>query len=279
MLLNSAQAAIARRQEKRGTSADLGAERESVVRGKIMDSAQAAIARRQQKRGISAGLPAERESVVRGRLKSTLVAAAACVGMALCANAQQLPTKVGVINVQGAIVGTKDGQKASQELQTKFNPKKKEFDTRQSEIAQLQDQYNKGGTVMSEDKRNQLARDIDEKKKRLERDMQDANEELQGEQQRILGGLGQRMMAVIEKYAKDNGYTVVLDDSSPNTPLLYASSSVDITQDIIQLYDKTSSNGGPVTPSASTPGSRPNAVPGATVRTPGTIAPGTTPHQ
>ncbi len=245
----------------------------------FMNSAQAAIARRQKKTGTLADLGADRGSVVRGKFRSSFVAAAAYVWMAMGANAQQLPTKVGVINVQGAIVGTKDGQKASQELQTKFNPKKKEFDTRQSEIAQLQDQYNKGGTVMSEDKRNQLARDIDEKKKRLERDMQDANEELQGEQQRILGGLGQRMMAVIEKYAKDNGYTVVLDDSSPNTPLLYASSSVDITQDIIQLYDKTSSNGGPVTPSAAAPGAHPNAVPGATVRTPGTVSPGTIPHQ
>jgi outer membrane protein len=200
--------------------------------------------------------------------------------MAMGAYAQQAATKVGVISIQGAIVGTKDGQKASQELETKFNPKKKEFDARQGEIGQLQDQYNKGGTVMSEDKRNQLARDIDEKKKRLERDMQDANEELQAAQQRVLQGLGQRMMAVVEKYAKDNGYTMILDDSNPNTPLIYASSGIDITQDIIQLYDKTSSNGGPMTPSASTPGSpRNNAVPGAGIRTPGTVAPGTTPHQ
>ena len=110
---------------------------------------------------------------------------------------------------------------------------------------------------MSEDKRNQLARDIDEKKKRLERDMQDAQEELQGEQQKILQSLGQRMMAVIEKYAKDNGYTMILDVSNPNTPVLYASSGIDITQDIVSLYDKTTANGAPATapaPGAPKPG-------------------------
>jgi outer membrane protein len=185
-------------------------------------------------------------------MRSSLVSAAALVCFAFGAYAQA-PAKVGVISVQGAIIGTKDGQKASQELDAKFSPKKKEFDARQAEIAQLQDQYNKGGTVMAEDKRNQLARDIDEKKKRLERDMQDAQEELQNEQQKLLQSLGQRMMAVIEKYAKDNGYTMILDVSNPNTPVLYASSAIDITQDIISLYDKTSSNGGPT----STP-----AVPG-----------------
>ncbi len=178
----------------------------------------------------------------------------------------QAPAKVGVISIQGAIVGTKDGQKASQQLDAKFTPRKKDFDTRQSELAQLQDQYSKGGNLMSEDKRNQLARDIDEKKKRLERDMQDANEELQGEQQRVLQGLGQRMIALIEKYAKDNGYTMVLDDSSPNTPLVYASSAIDITQDIIQLYDKTSANGGPAM-APGTPAAKPSA-PGAGTRPP-----------
>src|ERR1700728_4498710 len=194
-------------------------------------------------------------------MRSSLISAAALLCLAWGAYAQQTPAKVGVISIQGALVGTKDGQKASQELDTKFMPKKKEFDTRQSEIAQMQDQFNKGGTVMSEDKRNQMARDIDEKKKRLQRDMQDAEEELQGEQQRLLQGLGQRMMAVIEKYAKDNGYTIVLNVSDPNTPVLYASSAIDITQDIISLYDKTSTNGGP----AATP-----ATPGAVAPKPST---------
>ena len=111
--------------------------------------------------------------------KNALVAGAALLCLAIGASAQTA-NKVGVISVQGAIVGTRDGQKASQELDAKFAPRKKDFDSRQSEVASLQDQFNKGGTVLSEDKRNQLARDIDEKKKRLERDMQDAQEELQG---------------------------------------------------------------------------------------------------
>jgi outer membrane protein len=209
-------------------------------------------------------------------MRSSVIPAMAVLALAFSANAQQPPPKVGVISVQGAIVGTKDGQKASQELTTKFQPKQKDIQARQAELAQLQDQYNKGGNLMNDEKRNQLARDIDEKKKRLERDVQDAQEELNAEQQRVLQGLGQRMMAVIEKYAKDNGYSMILDVSNPNTPVLYASSGIDITQDIISLYDKTSTNGGPaakpgasVTPPAGGNGNavtpRPN--PGSAVAT------------
>jgi outer membrane protein len=199
--------------------------------------------------------------------KNALVAGAALLCFAFGASAQT-SNKVGVISVQGAIVGTRDGQKASQELDAKFAPRKKDFDGRQSEVASLQDQFNKGGTVLSEDKRSQLARDIDEKKKRLERDMQDAQEELQGEQQRLLQSLGQRMMAVIEKYAKDNNYTLILDVSNPNTPVLYASSGIDITSDIISLYDKNPSPApGSATPTA--------AAPGSTAPKPGTARPAT----
>ena len=199
-------------------------------------------------------------------MRSSLISAAV-LSMAFCGFAQQPAQKVGVISVQGAIVGTKDGQKASQELQTKFAPKKKDLDSRNAEVTQMEDQLRKGGTLMSEEKRTQMERDIDEKKRRLQRDAQDAQEEWNGQQQQLLQSLGQRMMAVIEKYAKDNGYTMILDDSNPNTPLIYASSGIDITQDIIGLYDKSSASGAPI-PSAP---ARPSGA-----MTPGT--PKTTPH-
>jgi outer membrane protein len=194
---------------------------------------------------------------------------ATLVAFALNADAQQPVTKVGVISIKGAIVGTKDGQKASRELEKKVAPKQKEFESRQAEIAQLQDQFNRGSSVMADDKRNQVARDTEEKKKRLERDIQDSEEDVGNEQQKMLQSLGQRVMAVIEKYAKDNGYTLVLDVSNPNTPVLFASSSFDITQDIITLYDQTSANGGPApnvppAPKTSTQGPGSTKPPGTT---------------
>ena len=41
-----------------------------------------------------------------------------------------------------------------------------------------------------------------------------------------------------QEYAQDNGYTLILDVSSQQTPVLYAANGIDITQDIIGLYDK-----------------------------------------
>jgi len=151
---------------------------------------------------------------------------------------QATPGKVGIINIQEAIVSTKDGKKATLDLDQKFLPEQKEFETRQDEVEQLEDRYNKGGTTMTVDQRSQLARDIEEKKKRLERDMQDAEANLKAQQQQLLKSMAGRMMAVIAKYSREHGFSMILDAGNQDAPVLFAASGIDITQDVIALYDK-----------------------------------------
>jgi outer membrane protein len=160
------------------------------------------------------------------------------VGLALALPALAQNPKVGVINLQSAIVSTKDGQKAANEIQARFNPKKADLDKRQSDIAQLQNQLNQGQNTLSEDARQKLVREIDQKTKSLNRDTEDARAELDQDEQKIMNELGSRIVAVIDKYAKDNGYVMILDVSSPQTPVMFASNTIDVTRDIIELYDK-----------------------------------------
>ncbi|MGH9665626.1 MAG: OmpH family outer membrane protein, partial [Bryobacteraceae bacterium] len=98
------------------------------------------------------------------------------------------------------------------------------------------------------------------------RDLQDARADADQDEQKVLNELGQRMMVVIDKYARDHGFSVILDVSNPQTPVLYASNSVDITKDIIDLYDKNSP--GPVSSGTSSPANTGNAV-----KTPPNVAP------
>ena len=45
-------------------------------------------------------------------------------------------------------------------------------------------------------------------------------------------------MEVVEKYARDNGYSIILDNSSQNTPVIFSANGVDVSQDIIRLFDQ-----------------------------------------
>ncbi len=166
---------------------------------------------------------------------------------------QSAPTKVGVINIQSAIIGTKDGQKAAQELDAKRAPKAKEFEKRQADIRQLQDSLNRGGNAMADAAKQNLMRDIDAKTKAFNRDLEDAQAEWDQDQQKVLQELGQKIYVVIEKYAKDNAYALIVDVSSPQTPVLFASTAIDITKDIIELYDKNAPVAGSSAPSAVRP--------------------------
>ena len=165
----------------------------------------------------------------------------------------QAQAKVAVISIQNAIVSTKDGQKAAGELEAKSTPRRKVLEGKQGEIAGLKDQLQKGSSVLSETAKASLYRDIDTKTKGLNRDMEDAEAEFQQDQQKVLQQLGQRMMAIIDKYARENGYSLVLDVSSPQTPVLYASNTIDITKEIIDLYDKSAGAGASATPAAPKP--------------------------
>lgn len=175
-------------------------------------------------------------------MRSIVMSALALASVAVMAHAQAAPGqpgKVAVVTLQGAIVGTQDGKKALGELETKFGPKEKQIQQQKGEIDQLQEQMRKGSNTMAEPARAQLQRDIDDKSRRLNRDLQDAREEYEQENQRLVQSVAQRMVAVIEKYAKEHGYSMVLDRSNQNTPILYAATGVDITADVVALYNQS----------------------------------------
>jgi outer membrane protein len=169
------------------------------------------------------------------------------LGMALCAHAQAAPTKVAVIQVQTAILSTKDGQKAAAELQSRFAPKKAEIDKKGSDIAAMQDQLKKLQATGSDEVKTKLMRDIDTANTKLQRDTQDAQTDLDEEQQKIMQELGGKMMAVVEKFAQANGLAMVVDVSNPQTPVLWAAQAIDITAEIVKLYDQANPGTGTTT--------------------------------
>ena len=192
--------------------------------------------------------------------KNFVVFPSLVLAFAALANAQATtPSKIAIIHVQNAILSTKDGQKAASDLQGTFAPKKSDLDKRQQDLAALQDQLKKGSATMSDEAKTKLMRDIDAGTTRLNRETQDAQADLDEAQGKLMQELGNKMMAIVEKYATQNAFALVLDVSNPQTPVLWAASSVDITNDIVKLYDQANPAGSTVAKPASPAPSRPVA--------------------
>src|SRR5579863_2509771 len=149
-----------------------------------------------------------------------------------------VPVKVATVHVQNAILQTKDGQKAAQDLQTKFNPRRQELEKRSSDITAIQNQMRAGSATMSDAAKAKLQRDYDNNSKDFKRATDDFDAEVQQEEGKIMSDLGQKLMDVIIKYATQNGVAIVVDVSSQQSPVLWADPSIDITNEVIKLYDQ-----------------------------------------
>jgi Skp family chaperone for outer membrane proteins len=145
--------------------------------------------------------------------------------------------KVAVINIQDAILSTAEGKRAMQDLQNKYLPRQQEMQRRRQEIDQLQEQLQKQMTTLSDDEQRQMNRDLTEKQTTLQRMSQDAQSDFQYDRDTMIRTIGQKMVKVIDQYAAKNGYSLVID--SAQVPVYYAGKGVNITPEIIKLYDAT----------------------------------------
>jgi Skp family chaperone for outer membrane proteins len=148
----------------------------------------------------------------------------------------QAPTKIGTINLNAALAGTKDGKKADSEIQAKLARRQSEIQNQQREIDRMAGEIQKPGAAVPEEKQIQMESEFRERQKRLDRDKQDAQEEVRQERQSFMQNTGPKFVAVIEKYAREHGYELVLDTST-SSPVIYGASESDITADVIAAYD------------------------------------------
>jgi Skp family chaperone for outer membrane proteins len=182
------------------------------------------------------------------------------------------PVKVGIIAIQQAIANTNEGKKELDVLQQRFAPKQAELKTLNDEIEKLKAQLQAQGDKLSEEARATQVRTIESKQKVLQRNLDDAQSEYQAAQQEIFNRVGTKMAKVMETYAVKNGYGVILDVSNPQTPVLYASESTNITKEIVDAYNAQSPAGPAAKPAGAATQPKPTGASSAAAKTAATPA-------
>jgi len=175
------------------------------------------------------------------------------------------PTKVGIINIELAIIGSNEGQRDFAALQKRFEPKQNELQALNKEVEDKKKQLNIQGNTMNEVARANLVKEIEQKQKTLQRSAEDAQTDFQNQQKELANQIGRKLLTVLDKYAKDRGFAVILDVSNPQSPVLWAGVSTDVTKDIVDAYNVESKVPAPPPPP-------PSATTGAAGRRPATPA-------
>jgi outer membrane protein len=149
--------------------------------------------------------------------------------------AQAAGGKVGVLNLQEAIQNTAEGKKVFGEIQKKYQPRQQDLQRQQQEINALQDQLQRQAATLSDEERVRLSRELEDKQKIFKRATEDANSDFNADTQDAFRRIGQKMVRIVNEYAQQNGFVLVIDDAQ--LPVYYVAQEIDLTEEMVRRFD------------------------------------------
>jgi outer membrane protein len=157
----------------------------------------------------------------------------ACAFGLITGPAASAQTKIGIIDLQRAILGTAEIKKASNDLQAKFKPRQDELDKLQKEMADIQAKLQNPQTPANQQQ------DLQFQGQRDQREAQRLTEDLQADVERerndILRRAGQRMTDVVKKMVTEKGLDMVVESTST----IFFKPALELTEEAVADYDKT----------------------------------------
>lgn len=188
---------------------------------------------------------------------------------------QAIPAKIALVAFEQAVFATNEGQRAVQEVQKKYEPKKAQIDGLSQEVDSLKKQLQSAPATLSDEERQSRLKSIDTKEKQLTRDAEDAQTAYNADLQEAYAKVAQKVSVTTKNYVQQNGFTLLLDVSNQQSAVMWALQNTDVTQAVVDAYNTTSGVAAP-TPSAPS-AARPHT--GTPSMAPRSTTPRTTPKQ
>ena len=150
--------------------------------------------------------------------------------------------RIATINMQQTIFASNEGRRDFDALSLKFEPKEAELKRLSEEIDGLKKQLDTQKGMLNDEARANLVASIESKQKNLERATQDAQEDFESQRRELVSKLLTKLAPVVQMYFNDNHYTLLLDISQPwpQGPVVMAGPATDITQQVLEAYNRVS---------------------------------------
>ena len=160
------------------------------------------------------------------------ILASLILAIAMPAAAQQ---KLAVIDIQRVVTESDPGKEVMQKLRALTDAKAQEGQALQQQLVALQDQFSKQRFTVSESKQAEMSKQIEDKQIAIRRFQDDAQREVTEAQRRELGGLEELILPIINQVGNEQGFTMIFNKFQSG--LVYASDSVDITDEVIRRFN------------------------------------------
>lgn len=188
---------------------------------------------------------------------SRVVSALSAVMLASALHAQSttgMPSNQYIVTMSfnDVVLHTAEAQKALSSLQSKFAPREGRVRGLNEEVEALRRQVENAGSQASETEKTTRAETVSRKERELQREADGFKADFQAESQEVFERVAQKVFAFVQTYAKQRGYTAVIERGTDASPVVwYAASDIDITEQVIKAYDAQA--GAAVLPPVSSP--------------------------
>lgn len=162
----------------------------------------------------------------------------------MIALAQSTP-KIAVVNFERAVVESVEGKKAAAKFNALVEEYRKKIEGKQKELDDMETRLRTQERALSETARADLTRNIQRGQTDLTRMNEDAQRELDGSRQELLRPISDIAAKILEAYAGEQAYTVIFDLSNPQTNIVYASDTLDVTTELIRRIDAAMAQAAP----------------------------------
>lgn len=148
------------------------------------------------------------------------------------------PEHLRTISFSVAVMQTNEAKRDFEVLEKKFAPRQRDLQSLSSEIDELRKQINDLRARLSDSELNARTQTLAAKQKQLERAEEDYRNDSQSDGEQAFRRIGQKVFDFLQTYARDHGYTMVIDRGNENIPVvLFATPKADITNEVVSAYN------------------------------------------
>ncbi|UCD12021.1 MAG: OmpH family outer membrane protein [Nitrospinaceae bacterium] len=143
--------------------------------------------------------------------------------------------KIGFIDLQKAIAGTKDWKKSFTSFRNSFKKEKETIAKKEERLKKMLEDLNNKNFVLDPELKKAKAEKLNKEKVDFERYVQDKNAEFAKKEKEMTSKILEQMLEVLRKIGKEKKYTMILEQKA----LLFHDQGHDVTDLAIKTYDKT----------------------------------------
>lgn len=156
------------------------------------------------------------------------------VGGASAAAAEEV--KIGVVDIEQALVSTDEGKAAREEMTRKQSEARAQVEPMMQERKTLADELQGRKYVLSDDAMFQKQVKLAELENKIKSKIDELDGQLKIEQGKVLAPLQTKLQSIIESIGKEQGFTLILARNNPY--VMYSREALDITDLVVARFNK-----------------------------------------